>query len=199
MGLWDERQPGEGSKAWAAFVVYRDFGPERTITKAWRRFANKSEGESGRWELWSRKFKWVERAAAYDKHLDDLERGERERELARLAKRRAQFEFKVQDNLEELTVWLRTAVEKHNAAPITDIERQEDKEVTVGDSGQIEVRTVKTKVKGMRTAGLARLADAYRATMKQAVVGVREASEDKPSGAVNGLKELAEAIRNSPE
>ncbi len=200
MGLWDERQPGEKSQAWAAFVVYRDFGSERSITKAWRKANNKSEGQSGRWEEWARKFKWVERAAAYDKHLDDIERAEREKELARLAKRRAKYEIEtVQPNLEELVDLLRDAVAKHKAAPITDVERQEDREVTVGESGQIEVRTVKTRVKGMRTSGLARLADAYRATMKQAVTGVREQSDEKASSGINGLKELADAIRNSPE
>lgn len=174
MALWDERQPGESSKAWTAFTIYRDLLADRTIAGAWRKLTKRRRGDApGRWDVWSRTFRWIERCAAYDLYLDGQVREAREKRMVDLAIRRAEFEFKVQDQLEELTLWLRTAIEKHNAAPITDIERTEEKEITAQESGLIEVKTVRTRVKGIKTSGLARLSDAYRDTMAQAVVGVR--------------------------
>ena len=185
MPLWDERQPGEGLKAWAAFTIYRDLpNRERSIDEAWRKAKKRKRGAApGRWQLWSRAHRWVERVQAYEAHLDDLRRTAREKRLVELAIRRTDFEFNVQDHLEELVGWLRAAVEKHNAAPITDIERIEGKEVVVNESsGEIKVVTTTTRIKGMKTSGLARLTDAYRDAMRQAVVGVRdESGENKPA------------------
>jgi hypothetical protein len=180
VALWDERLPGESLKAWAAFTTYRDLPlADRSITAAWRSLTRRKRGDApGRWDLWSRTFRWVERAAAYEVHLDALQRAVREKRLAELAHRRAEHEFAVQDKLEELEGWLRATVEKHNAAPITDIERTEDKEVIATESGELKVVTVKTRVKGIKTAGLARLSQEYRSTMQQAVVGVRGKAED---------------------
>lgn len=81
------RQPHETTKAFAAFVVYRDLGVERSIDKA---YASKratqqqpnskstSHRESRYWAEWSTKYNWVERATAYDDYLmqklaDDFE------------------------------------------------------------------------------------------------------------------------------
>jgi hypothetical protein len=180
VALWDARLAGESIKAWAAYTIYRDLDTDRSITLAWRKANKRKRGEApGRWDLWSRTHRWVERAAAYDAHLDDIKRAAREQRLIELTIRRAEYEFQVQDNLEELAGWLRSAVEKHNVAPITDIERVEDKEVTAKESGVIEVKTVRTRVKGIKTSGLARLSGEYRDAMKQAVVGVREAAKDE--------------------
>jgi hypothetical protein len=181
LAIWDERLPGESIKAWAAFTIYRDLGTAgRSITAAWRKSTKRKRGEApGRWDLWSRTFRWVERSAAYDGHLDDLQRAAREKRLIQLAARRADYEFEVQDLTEELVGVLRAAVKQHDGAPITDVERIEDKEVTVDDSGGIRVVNVRTRIKGIKTSGLARLSDAYRDAMKQAVVGVREAAKDE--------------------
>lgn len=188
MALWDERLPGESLKAWTAFTFYRDL-ESRTIAGAWRKFKKRKRGDApGRWDAWSSQFRWQERVGAYDVHLDGQLREAREKRMIDLAIRRAEYEFKVQDNLEELTTWLRTAIEKHNAAPITDIERIEGKEITVGASGELKVVNVRTRVRGIKTSGLARLSDAYRDTMTQAVVGVRgktqDAKADKPPKAI---------------
>jgi hypothetical protein len=61
------RQERETDKAWAAFVVYRDLGPEeRTRAKVAEQL-----GKSARWiEIWSRRWNWTERARAYDVHMD---------------------------------------------------------------------------------------------------------------------------------
>jgi hypothetical protein len=189
LALWDERLPGESLKAWTAFTTYRDLLADRTMAAAWRKLKRRKRGDApGRWNAWSSQFRWQERVGAYDVHLDGQLREAREKRMIDLAIRRAEYEFTVQDNLEELTGWLRSAIEKHNAAPITDIERIEGKEVTVGASGEIKVVNVRTRVKGLKTSGLARLADSYRDTMTQAVVGVRGKTQDaqaaKPAKAI---------------
>ena len=62
-----ERMEGEGSKAFEAFRVYRDMGPERTITAVGRQLS-KSRNLIDRWkDRWN----WAERVRAYD---NDLER-----------------------------------------------------------------------------------------------------------------------------
>lgn len=75
------RLPLESAKAFAAFSVYRDMGAERSIDKAYAAYMtrepqqqldNKSTSAkraSRYWGEWSIKFRWVERARAYDDHL----------------------------------------------------------------------------------------------------------------------------------
>lgn len=58
---WD-RQPGETSKAYEAFSIYRDMGAERTV-----RLVAEALNKSGTLIAgWSGKHNWVDRAAAYD-------------------------------------------------------------------------------------------------------------------------------------
>ena len=57
-----ERQPGESPKAFAAFSVYRDAGPERSVRAVSRELA-KSIPLIKRW---SSNWDWVERARAWD-------------------------------------------------------------------------------------------------------------------------------------
>jgi hypothetical protein len=178
LATWDTRLAGESVKAWAAFTIYRDLGLDRTITLAWRKANKRKKGEApGRWEFWSRTHHWVERAAAYQEHLDALRRQAREKRLVELAERRADFEFEVQALTEELVQILRGAIKQHDGLPITDVERIEDKEVIVEESGEIRVVNVKSRIKGIKTAGFARLSNEYRDTLKQAVVGVRGDSD----------------------
>ena len=62
-----ERMEGEGAKAFEAFRIYRDMGPERTITAVGKQLS-KSRNLIDRWkDRWN----WVERVRAYD---NDLER-----------------------------------------------------------------------------------------------------------------------------
>jgi len=66
---WD-RQEGETSKAYAAFVAYLELGPERSIDAAFRQ-QNGSRKAAGRpfwWHRWSSKWSWVARAEAFDHH-----------------------------------------------------------------------------------------------------------------------------------
>ena len=65
-----ERQPREGSKAFAAFKTYLELGPERSLAAAGEKL-----GKSKRMmEKWSRKFDWPARVQAHAAHLADIER-----------------------------------------------------------------------------------------------------------------------------
>lgn len=73
-----ERQPGEPEKAWRAFALYRDALLEGGIGQRSQRavclslFPNRDPTKARTADIgaWSVKWRWVERAAAYDRHLD---------------------------------------------------------------------------------------------------------------------------------
>jgi hypothetical protein len=80
-----ERLAGESGAAYAAFCVYRDYGPERNIRKAVEAECKKRHGDYDRsriekryrmWRLWSTQFQWVKRAEDYDQYLDRLKQTE---------------------------------------------------------------------------------------------------------------------------
>lgn len=63
---WD-RQERESAKAWDAFKAYRDMGPRERSTHRVAQELSKSETIVKRWSsMWD----WVERAAAFDAHVD---------------------------------------------------------------------------------------------------------------------------------
>lgn len=63
---WD-RQPKEPDSAWEAFTIYRDLGPAERSTAKVAQTLSKSKAMTDRW---SGSHGWVERAAAWDSHLD---------------------------------------------------------------------------------------------------------------------------------
>ena len=65
-----EQQPRETSKAFAAFKIYLDLGPNRSLVSA----AAKMGCSKRRMEWLSRKYDWPGRVAARDAHVADLER-----------------------------------------------------------------------------------------------------------------------------
>jgi hypothetical protein len=80
-----DQLPDESPQAFAAWVIYRDMGPKRSIDEASRRYHNTATREpagtqggpkqspkrkSGRIRQWARRFSWRERAAAYDREVD---------------------------------------------------------------------------------------------------------------------------------
>jgi hypothetical protein len=76
--VW-ERLPGEASKAFHGFAHYRDAGPGRSVDKGWRQHQvdclGKPQPPHGKradkgWTDWSRRWGWVERAAAWDHEAD---------------------------------------------------------------------------------------------------------------------------------
>ena len=68
--IW-ERLPEETSINYTAFVKYRDLQSRRSIKKV----AELSDGaQISKFNRWSSEFKWVDRARAYDDHIDELRR-----------------------------------------------------------------------------------------------------------------------------
>src|SRR6516165_9563848 len=66
-----EQQTGESSRAFGAFCVYRDLGPRRSLRAAAAAFYGRTAAAAERQvDKWSRAFSWVERACAWDRHLD---------------------------------------------------------------------------------------------------------------------------------
>lgn len=75
-----ERQPGESAKAYQAFKAYRDMPPaERSVRKSGG--DSKGTARERRFLGWSSEFRWVERAAAWDGHLDRIRQAERIRSI----------------------------------------------------------------------------------------------------------------------
>jgi hypothetical protein len=64
-----EHQPGETAKAFAAFVVFRDLGPERSVLKAYRQKTGKKQAKqaTGVWNGWATTHNWHSRAAAWER------------------------------------------------------------------------------------------------------------------------------------
>jgi len=88
-----EQQVGETAKAYAAFTIHRDQGPQRTLAETGRRvYADKGRkhGATGRIQEWAAKYRWRERATAFDQEQDRVKR-ESQAEQDRL-RREAQAE-----------------------------------------------------------------------------------------------------------
>jgi hypothetical protein len=74
-----ERQTGESAGAFAAFCVFRDYGPERNIRRAVELVEQDEARQRKRyrlWRGWATAYKWRERAADYDDYIDKLKQAE---------------------------------------------------------------------------------------------------------------------------
>ena len=90
--LWD-RQPVESSKAFGAFVIYRDAGSERTLQKV----AQQLRCSGANVRRWATKWFWANRAAEWDIEQDRLRQKTIEREVAKMAERQAKLGVEMQD------------------------------------------------------------------------------------------------------
>jgi hypothetical protein len=87
---WEQR-PGESSRAFGAFCAYRDLGPHRSLRAAAEAFYRRSSAAVLRQlQTWSGAWGWVERAAAWDRHLDAEARQAQEKARREMAERHAQ-------------------------------------------------------------------------------------------------------------
>ena len=86
---WDKPMPGESSKMFNRFIIYRDLPPEkRTLEKAWEKICHKmSHNDSHDNEISfptirknSERWFWVERAELHDyhEHLKEVEKNEKD-------------------------------------------------------------------------------------------------------------------------
>jgi hypothetical protein len=167
------RLPDEPAKQFAAFCIYRDLGPGRSIALAVRRAKQRdAAGTLRRWEEWSSRFGWVERAAAYDAHLDAQDREMRAKLLAELQGRRFKFEIWNQRRIERRIARMEKLIDRCETAPPTDTVKRERKKV-----GR---RVVVTEIeeKGLKLSGYASVVKQANETAKQAVLGVRPPEND---------------------
>jgi hypothetical protein len=66
-----EQQAKESARAFGAFCLYRDLGPRRSLRAAAAAFYGRTAAALERQvDKWSRAYSWVERASAWDRHLD---------------------------------------------------------------------------------------------------------------------------------
>src|SRR5205807_1369920 len=79
-----EQQPGESTRAFSAFVIYRDLGTKRSLDEASRRYHHSEQqapdghetgtvpkrGKSGRIAVWANRFNWPDRAQTWDREQD---------------------------------------------------------------------------------------------------------------------------------
>jgi hypothetical protein len=95
-----EQQPKESARAYGAFCTYRDLGPCRSLKAAAEAFYRTSaepsaksrrrpKGTARHFEKWSAAFHWVERVAAWDRHLDAEARQAQEKACREMAQRHA--------------------------------------------------------------------------------------------------------------
>jgi hypothetical protein len=97
--LW-ERQPGESAKAYAAFGLFRDLGPRRSLDAASRRYhhpgpeappppGGRLPRASGTMRRWAQRWSWVERARAWDQETERLQQAEQLAAIQEMAERHA--------------------------------------------------------------------------------------------------------------
>ena len=85
---WD-RQPRETSRSYELFCVYRNLGPERSLTKA----RESAEGIPSvpRLKVLCVRWNWVDRARKYDDYLEHQDRLQQEKERREMRKRHAKI------------------------------------------------------------------------------------------------------------
>lgn len=102
---WD-RQPGESSKAYMAFTYYLKLDPEdRTVREGMERYnisigkkpQNRETSGSFNTYMWSTKFRWEERASAYDSFMLAKEIAAQKRRRVKIATKHADDAAAVQE------------------------------------------------------------------------------------------------------
>lgn len=175
MPLEYEQLANESAPAFRAFAIYRDLGASRSLANAYSEYRGHAPGIApGQWNLWSGKYRWVERAAAYDAFLDAEKRKLRERKLLELEEQRWRFELRNQDALERRVARMDELLDKAENTPVADVIVVKDEEVeSLTQASTTKTRT-KTSVKALKMSGYSRTVQVRNETAKWAITGVRE-------------------------
>jgi hypothetical protein len=75
-----QRLPDESTKAYAAYLCYREFGASRSLEKVHQKLLKSTRLLAG----WSAKYDWVKRAAAYDQEQERLREEARQAEIKKV-------------------------------------------------------------------------------------------------------------------
>jgi hypothetical protein len=87
--------PEETSRQYAAFCLYRDMGPERSISDVANVWSD--SGATSRLNEWSSKYNWVDRASSYDEHIDEIKRARNEEAIIEMSARHVKYSIQVQE------------------------------------------------------------------------------------------------------
>lgn len=90
--IWD-RMPEESFRQFAAFALYRDLGPTRSLSI----IADESGYGKSTIDRLSIRYRWRERVSAYEKHLDGLKQAATKLQTYNMAQRQAALGLKMQD------------------------------------------------------------------------------------------------------
>ena len=88
-----ERQQGESSKAFEAFVIYRDMGADRTLTAV----AEKLQKSYTLVRRWKERWRWPERVRAYDNDLEKAARAKAVKDRKDMISRHIKIATDLQD------------------------------------------------------------------------------------------------------
>ena len=112
-----ERQKGETAKAYAALNCYLEMGSERSHSKV----ATALGKHVSQIHQWSVRWKWADRAKAYDRMLDRRRSRELTKAAIAEAQRRAEREEKIQARADELRMRMLDKTEQILAFPLAKI------------------------------------------------------------------------------
>ena len=191
-----ERDPRESAVAFAAYVGYRDLGPQRSIDKAWRAAKNISDASKRaprHWFAWSTQYRWERRALAWDEHRDRVALQAEQTRWQELAERRKEQEFQFQDIVERRVKRLIAMLEKFENVPPTTVTRIEKKD-----------GSIITTVNGLNASAYAQLNKELLNTAAQATLGPHPQQnqpqpEALPELVVTVTPEATEALARLPD
>jgi hypothetical protein len=108
-----EQLPGESSKAYAAFCLYRDRGPRRSVDEASRLYHGRGaddqaragsgpkRGASGSVRRWAERWNWPGRVRAWDKENERVKRRKQVEAVEEMAERHAREALMLQNKAVE--------------------------------------------------------------------------------------------------
>lgn len=178
------RLKSESALAYAAFCIYRDLGPDRSLDAAWQKRNAELGGLRpslncpGYWQRWSVQWKWVDRAREFDLECDAARCKIREAALREREQERMDFEIENQRLMQNNVLDMQALLKKVASGPITDIVQIKEEVI----NGKV-VKTT-TKIKGVNLAGYARLNHERNDTGRQVVERPRKTSpvsEESPT------------------
>jgi hypothetical protein len=179
-----ERMPGEPGRAFSAFRMYRDMGPDRSLENV-RLSLGKSESYSSSIFNWSTKYEWVERSALYDNHLDQQQRKESEKSIAFWEAQRQQS---LLANLETARM-MRERLHEMMSHPLT-------KQIMKSVGGREVTMIMPAKWTFSTVASLAKvMAEMEAATIGEALAGAVDSGFDPETATLEELREYVNRTR----
>ncbi|MFN7938357.1 MAG: hypothetical protein U0R19_33830 [Bryobacteraceae bacterium] len=200
--VWTRRSK-EPSKAWSAFVVYRDMLPsKRGLTAAFRLWYGQNyPGESvpasppPNWSEWKRRWQWDERTEAFDRvNQADAEKVARLRHREFLNQTREQFYVIAESKLRALEV-MRALILRLLEAPLGRL-----RQTNPGENGAMVERVVDTLAQFVALSAEAR--ESEKDLFEEALASVRLTPDDLTAGTTvevrNAIFEWVHDLKTNP-